>query len=300
MANKRPVQLFHIAPSTIQHLIDLAIKIFTVIITIPATWGVASLVYDSRLVGLPLLLVKTASVGVVDGVFMASIWIIEGRKTIADSEKIVNATIVWVLYAMLLFIAIENGEGAIGLIFRVAIAIYLLRITQATLAASFRRAEKQESTEGIRVKWLARLLSLLLVVRQMLAEFRVKLRISGARQSADIRAIKGNAENFDMIAQDRMFLHLFEDEGANKPLLALSGPGTVNSGGQRFYNLSRTPDGQYVGECPVCGDKRHGDTPYSVILLIQGHLKEHSKGRTEEGTPLSVVETTPSVEPDFS
>lgn len=301
MSTKKP--LLTLTPLVIQHIIDWVIKLATMVITIPATWTVASLVYDSRLDGFPLLLVKIAAVSVVDLVFLASIWIIEGRKGISDSEKIVNATIVWVLYFMLLFIAFENGEGLQGIIFRVAIAIYLARITQSTLAASFRRSEKEEQAgEGSSVKWLARILSFFLVMRQMISEYAVKMKLLAARQISDSAAIKENKDNLDMLAKDRMFLYLFERPSEEKQHLALAGPGAMNSNGEHFYDIKRTPDGQYQGECPICHEKRHGETPYTVILLLNGHVKEHPDVKVKGKTPLEELtyepEETPP--PDFS
>lgn len=290
-------------PARIQKIIDLSTKIFTGIITAPATWLLA----EEHLAYIPAeyrIIVQIASIGVVEGLFFGSLWKLETNKELADSEKITNSIVLWIAYGLVVLVGFEQ-EGATAIIFRLAIALYLFRVTQASIAYGIRK--RRERATGERRSKLVRLvgwyLNQQIAMRNMRAEAAVRKAIIIAQETARVKAIQQKQEAFNAAAlleversADMLMLPLPEagmtpipESDKSTPPVAptKTGPSRstkqpkvvarrINQTADQKYAIE-VVDGDVVGRCPVCHKQHAGVSRRSVIGQINGHMKSHPK-----------------------
>jgi hypothetical protein len=293
-------------PARIQKVIDLSTKIFTGIITAPATWLLA----ETHLAYIPAeyrIFVQIASIGVVEGLFFGSLWKLETNKELADSEKITNSIVLWIAYGLVVLVGFEQ-EGATALIFRLAIALYLFRVTQASIAYGIRK--RRERAVGEQRSKLVRLVGWFLhqqvTLRNMRAEANVRKAIILAHETARVKAIQQKQEAFNNAAlleiersAEVLMLPLpaAETTTAAKSNQHTSTPAPTKTGPTKQTKSGRQPtvtarrisqtadqkygieviDGEVVGRCPICQKEHTGITRRSVIGQINGHMKSHPK-----------------------
>jgi hypothetical protein len=122
----------------IQRTLDWMVKVATVVITIPATLQVAGEAF-AAVPSWGRWILQIAAVTAVDATWLLAWFALDQRKSDAASDKLGNALIVAVMYAATLAIAIQHGEGAAGIVFRLAIGLAVARSVWSTFAHSLRK-----------------------------------------------------------------------------------------------------------------------------------------------------------------
>jgi len=127
------------------------IKIASVIVTVPATLSVARRLFvDVR--GDWRWLVQAAAVVLVEGVFLSSWIMLEQDKSAEFAYKVRHALTAIGLYAGLWVLALAHGEGAGGLVFRLALGAALLGTVYDAGVYDMLRANRK-ADRNIRNTW---------------------------------------------------------------------------------------------------------------------------------------------------
>lgn len=247
------------------------------------------------------ILVQVAAIGVVEGLFFGSLWKLETNKELADSEKIANSAVLWIAYGLVVLVGFEQ-EGWNAIIFRLAIALYLFRVTQASIAYGIRKRRERAVGEA-KSKWVQLVgwyLNQQIALRTMRAEADVRKAIIFAQKTARVKAIEQKQEAFNKAAlleveRSSSLLMLPLPEETTTPTNTSNQP-TVNFARTKSKSSNRpkivshriaqdadqkytieTVDGEVVGLCPICQKQHTGLTRRSVIGQINGHMRGHSK-----------------------
>ena len=127
-----------------QRIIDLLMKVAGVVVTSAATWQVASEAFDD--IQEPwLTFVRVGALLLVEGAFIISWMAIDTQHSAPMAMKVAWSITLIVIYAALLVIAFEHGEGAAGWAFRFVLLVMILRsIYEAGVYETLRSQKKAE------------------------------------------------------------------------------------------------------------------------------------------------------------
>lgn len=173
-------------------------KIATLIISAPATIGLVDTAYKDKGVSLfVVLLVKVASLLVVEGAFLYFWQLVEDTKSLQNKEEREQNVYVlsaWSMYVLLLVVGLLHGEGAAALIIRFAMGLLLFVATNDKLAAMQKKYE-EERIKGKRKTRKERR-------KESQAEESISLALIEARKKAQIAAINNKSDLLDQVSQE--------------------------------------------------------------------------------------------------
>jgi hypothetical protein len=134
-------------------VLSWAIKITSLVITIPSTWVVASSVFHDFPQPL-LFIVQLCAVALVDLLMLES-WRqinIGTERQLPLERRMLDIATAWALYVGIGVIALQHGEGGAGLVFRGAMGLALLRDSLDTLL-EWLRVRAERAARGVKTDW---------------------------------------------------------------------------------------------------------------------------------------------------
>jgi hypothetical protein len=125
-----------------ERFIKNIIKIAAIALTSPATWAVAGYLYSNPF---QRILVQCAALILVEGALMLGWWQLDNDRQAEMPQRVLYATLSWVAYIALWFIAIAHGEGAAGITFRLTMGVLLgYSVFESGILATIRLRRSQE------------------------------------------------------------------------------------------------------------------------------------------------------------
>jgi hypothetical protein len=191
---KRQLRVF--TPTELRQVLDTIVKIATVLITIPATWGVAGEAFASIEVQIVRNILQAAAVAVVDATWLLSWYSLDQRKNDPTEDKLGHSVIVVVMYVSVLVIALEHSEGVAGIIFRLAIGLSVARSVWFTIGHWIR----QHNVTDPRIRGWRSKANRDIEKRRIESEKLTQLTLIDAKQTATMGAIKKVGARLDTLA----------------------------------------------------------------------------------------------------
>jgi hypothetical protein len=131
---------------------DWIVKIATMVLAVPASWGVADQAFAD--IGVPFRYVlQVAAVSLLEGVLVSNWVLLDIRKSDSVAAKSRYVLTVWVMYGAMLAVSILHGEGVAGVVFRVAFGLALVGSTWDTLVATWERIARSVADRGVSADW---------------------------------------------------------------------------------------------------------------------------------------------------
>lgn len=136
-------------------VVDWIVKLATLVLAVPASWGVAGLAF-AEVGGWLRVVMQVAAVALLEGVLLSNWVLLDVKRSEVMAAKARYVTTVWIMYGAMLAVAVMHGEGLAGVVFRLAFGMALVGSTWDTLVATWERVSKA-SQAGISADfWVAR------------------------------------------------------------------------------------------------------------------------------------------------
>jgi hypothetical protein len=136
--------------SKVQKWIDWVVKLATLLVAAPATWRVAGEAFQG------VIVFQVAAVVLVEGVLLSNWLLLDSRRSESPEVKLRYAVTVAVMYAAMLWIAVRDGEGMSGLIFRLSFGLAVAGATWDTFAYTLQKLRRDRVESGVSVDWRVR------------------------------------------------------------------------------------------------------------------------------------------------
>ena len=137
-----------ISQAKLMKFVDGLVKTATVIVTAPATWEVAANAVGNK------FLLQVAAVTLVEGALI-SFWLLLDMKRGDPEEQGFYAFSLALLYFGLLCIGLVHGEGAAGVVFRLAMGLAIARSGWEAFSHTWRKATSNADAD-ILTTWVVR------------------------------------------------------------------------------------------------------------------------------------------------
>jgi hypothetical protein len=117
-------------------------KISLLIISIPATWYMVSLVYpdkvgESLFIQAGIIILKLAGIFMIEGAFMyfwQKVQTNRNAQNTQDTQQYTYVAAAWIMFALLVIVGLIHGEGLVALVLRFVIALLLFITTNDKLS----------------------------------------------------------------------------------------------------------------------------------------------------------------------